>query len=141
MGVPSSIIAGYGAKPIFSGMGNYLLIALYLELESMLRMSDPVAIQTESNFFRDGEAIADSFELTHCRCHRAGFPADGKRQSYSQRWKHRPSGDRGAYQIDITLAFSFLKSFFIWRQAHAGSGVHSTPPPQHQTLLPYERPD
>ena len=47
-------------------MGNYLLVALYLELESVLRMSDPVAIQTESNFFRDGEAIADSFELTHC---------------------------------------------------------------------------
>lgn len=49
----------------FSGMGNYLLVALYLELESVLRMSGPVAIQTESNFFRDGEAIADGFELAH----------------------------------------------------------------------------
>ena len=50
----------------FSGMGNYLLVALHLELESVLRVPGPVAIQTESNFFRDGEAIANSFELTHC---------------------------------------------------------------------------
>ena len=59
------LTGGQIADDAFSGMGNYLLVALYLELESVLRMSGPVAIQTESNFFRDGEAIADSLELAH----------------------------------------------------------------------------
>ena len=57
---------GKVADDAFLGMRNYLLVALHLKLESVLRMPDPVAIQTESSFFRDGEAIADSFELAHC---------------------------------------------------------------------------
>ena len=56
---------GQIANDAFSGVGDYLLIALYLKLETVLRMPGPVAIQAEPEFFCDGQAIANSLELAH----------------------------------------------------------------------------